>query len=86
MLALGSISAAVAGRVRVRVTPDWREELCAYVVVVLASGERKSPVVREAAAPLERWERDALEREREQLVAEQETLRRCFQKPCAQRG
>lgn len=40
LLGLACISAGVAGRARVRVAPDWREELCAYVACVLPSGER----------------------------------------------
>jgi putative DNA primase/helicase len=61
VMALGCISAAVAGRARVRVSADWTEELCAYVAAVLPSGERKSPVVREAMAPVERWEAERRE-------------------------
>ena len=67
-LALGCISAAAAGRARVRVAPDWTEQLCAYIACVLPSGERKSPVVQEAVSPLEWWEREALERDRDRLV------------------
>jgi hypothetical protein len=75
LLALGCLSAAVAGKSRVRVGPDWKEELCAYVGCLLPSGERKSPVVREIAAPLEAWERAALANERERVIAlEQERV------------
>ena len=51
MLALGCISASVAGRVRVLVGPDWAEETCLFVAIVLPSGERKSPVLRQAVQP-----------------------------------
>ena len=56
------------GRRRVRVNPDWTAELCLYVAVVLPSGERKTPVVAEASAPLEAWEREAAEGRREEIA------------------
>jgi hypothetical protein len=67
LLTLGCISAAVAGRALVRITPDWIEELCLYVACVLPSGERKSPVVREVVGPLELWERATLASERDRI-------------------
>ena len=68
MTALGCIAAAVQERVRVRITLDWVEETCLYVACILPSGERKSPVVREASEPLERWERQACEVDRERVL------------------
>jgi Protein of unknown function (DUF3987) len=67
-MALAALSAAVAGKVRVRVDADWIEELCLYVAVVLPSGERKSPVVREASEPLKAWEREEAEGRREEVA------------------
>src|SRR5207253_2688881 len=75
LLALACISATVAGKARVQVAPDWTEELCAYVACVLPSGERKSPVVREMAAPLEAWEEAALASEQERLLHVEEERR-----------
>lgn len=69
-MALGALSAALAGTVRIRLSPDWVEELALYVAVILRSGERKSPVVREAKAPLERWEREVRAREAEHVAEE----------------
>jgi hypothetical protein len=65
---LGGIAAAVQGWVRVRITVDWVEEVCLYSACILPSGERKTPVLREASLPLERWERQACERERERVL------------------
>lgn len=56
-MALSAFSTAVGGRWRVRVAADWYEELSVWMATVLPSGERKSPVVREAKAPIEDHER-----------------------------
>jgi hypothetical protein len=68
MTMLGCIAAAVQERVRVRIMPDWVEELCLYIACILPSGERKTSVVREASLPLEQWERLACERDRERVL------------------
>jgi hypothetical protein len=67
MAAIGCIAAAVQERVRVRIAPDWVEETCLYSACILPSGERKTPVMREASLPLERWERRACDDDRERV-------------------
>ena len=57
-LALGVGAAAAAGRCKVRLTQDWAEPLNHFVVVVLPSGERKSPAFRAMTSPLEERERE----------------------------
>jgi hypothetical protein len=68
MATIGCIAAAVQGRVRVRIAPDWVEETCLYSACILPSGERKTPVMREASLPLERWERQACDDDRERVL------------------
>ncbi len=51
-LALATASAAVAGKVVARIGQGWWETLSIYLAVFLGSGESKSPVLREAIAPL----------------------------------
>lgn len=55
--ALAAISTCVARRVAIEVRPGWQEPLNTFWIVALGSGERKSPVVRAATAPLIAHER-----------------------------
>jgi hypothetical protein len=52
VLALGAFATALQGRVRVRLLPDWVEETCLFVLLVMESGTKKSPTFRAAFAPI----------------------------------
>lgn len=56
-LVLGAMAAAVAAKAKVSLSDDWTEPLNNFFVVVLPSGERKSPVVREIFLPMEEYEK-----------------------------
>ncbi|MBI4235861.1 MAG: DUF3987 domain-containing protein [Chloroflexi bacterium] len=58
VLVLGAGAAAGAGRVVVRLAPDWREPVNLYLLSVLASGERKSPTFVPVMHPLQERERE----------------------------
>lgn len=58
ILALGAIATTMQGRVRVRLLPDWIEETCLYVLLVMESGTKKSPTLRAAFAPIVQAERE----------------------------
>lgn len=63
LLSLASTSAAVGGRVVVRVDGAWdREVVTLYGVVVAPPGERKSPAFRHMTEPLRSWERERQQR------------------------
>ncbi|MCY0900246.1 MAG: YfjI family protein [Firmicutes bacterium] len=53
VLALGVLSACLANAATVEARKGWRESLSLYILVGLPSGERKSPVFRDATRPLE---------------------------------
>lgn len=61
ILALGAIATTMQGRVKVRLLPDWVEETCLYVLLVMESGTKKSPTFRTAFAPIVQAERDLRE-------------------------
>jgi hypothetical protein len=52
LLVLGTLGAALAGKVHVRSRSDWAEPLNLYVCAVLDPSERKSPVLEQAIKPL----------------------------------
>jgi len=60
-LVLGVGAAAAIGRSVVRLNPEWAEPLNLFVVPVLPSGERKSPVFRDLVKPLQERERELAE-------------------------
>lgn len=63
LLGLCAVSAAVAGKVEVRVDDAWqRESVSLYGVVVAPPGERKSAAYREMISPIRDWESDAVAR------------------------
>src|SRR5262249_24995398 len=45
-------------KVRVQVRPDWVEPVNLYTVCALSVGERKSPIFREALAPVVEYEKE----------------------------
>ena len=63
-LALGTLAAALnaarSPRHTVRARPDWTEPTNAFIVIILPSGERKSPAFLWFAAPLEQREAELL--------------------------
>lgn len=59
---LGILSAACAGKARVRVAGEHYEPLNLFVMVVAEPGCGKSPVIGSAIKPLERWERQETEK------------------------
>ena len=51
---LGAVAGAGQRRYTVRVTTDYREPLCLYLIVAAASGERKTPVTRVFRQPFDK--------------------------------
>lgn len=66
LMSFGAVSAAVAGRVAVRVGGGWSEPVNLYTAVAMPPASKKSPVVRAVTWPLLDWER----REGERLAAD----------------
>jgi replicative DNA helicase len=79
MLGLAAIATAAAKRVTVRVRNGWHEPVNLYVVVALDSGNRKSAVLREVAAPLRAYEREQA-RELAVEIAQVESRRKIAEK------
>ncbi len=52
LLTLGAFATAIQGRVIVRLTPDWTEQTCLFVMLVMESGTKKTSTFREAFAPI----------------------------------
>ncbi|HEU4411160.1 MAG TPA: DUF3987 domain-containing protein [Polyangiaceae bacterium] len=85
-LALGVLSASVAGKARVRVKGHYAEPLNLFVVAAMAPGERKSAVFRSMFGPFARYEkhlresgkqkRDAVKAERKALEEANASIRR----------
>ncbi len=76
-MGLCAASAAALGSGIVVCAEGWEEELALFIVPVLASGERKSAVVKSATAPLRAVERERLEEARTviaQAQAERDAL------------
>ena len=70
MLALSTLAAAVAGKVRLRVKEGYSEPLNVYTVTALPPGNRKSAVFADMTAPLSAWEEQEAQRLRG-VVAEE---------------
>jgi replicative DNA helicase len=62
---LGTLSAAVGGKVVVEVEPGYVEPVNLYLLTLLQSGSRKSAAYRESTAPILRWERERTPEERQ---------------------
>ncbi len=71
VLTLGAFATAVQGRVIVRLSPDWTEQTCLYVLLVMPSGTKKSPTFSEAFRPILQAER-ALRIDLEPQIADAE--------------
>ncbi len=74
MLCLSAIATLAGGRVEVEPRPGWREVLALWSLVVLPSGERKSPVRALVAEPLEALERQAAEAARDGIAEAKATV------------
>ncbi len=74
-LALPLITTTAGGRWTVQVTADWSETVALATLSALASGERKSPVLRLLAEPLIQHERDALAAAQPVIARQQAELR-----------
>lgn len=61
MIALGTASASVAGRVTVRIKVDWSVGTNLYVIVAMDPGNRKSSVLESARRPLDDLERELMD-------------------------
>ncbi len=60
---LSVVSAAVASKFAVSANRDWVEPVNLFVAVVAGSGEKKTPVVKALAKPLQDYERDLAKRD-----------------------
>jgi hypothetical protein len=67
-LVIGGVAAAGGGKCNVCLSPDWQEPVNEYVVTVLPSGERKSPLYRSVLKPLEDVERELVEKESPEIL------------------
>jgi Protein of unknown function (DUF3987) len=70
MTGLGILAATVAGKVQVNPSPGYSEPLQIYVATVLPSGNRKTAVINEMAAPFRKAEAQLIE----QLTPERKRL------------
>jgi DNA primase/hydrogenase maturation factor len=61
LLAITVIGSTAAGRIDIQIKQGWSETLNLYMVPVLESGERKSPVFRATTAPLFEFEQELVE-------------------------
>jgi len=74
MVALGCLSAAVAGRVVVKARIEWREPVGLYTAVISPPATRKSPTYAAMTAPLWEWERESIRRATPRLRLAQDRL------------
>ena len=73
-VALGSLSACVAGRATIAPTHGWTEPLCLYVVTAMEPGNRKSAVFSAITSPVREIEQELIETARP-IIAEAEALK-----------
>jgi hypothetical protein len=78
MLGLSVCGAAIAGKVRVRVNPDWAEPTNLFTVTALSVGDRKSAVFREAVAPVRAYEKK-LEAQAAKVISEMKAERQVLE-------
>src|SRR5260370_20724068 len=62
MTGLGIVAASIAGKVRIYPSVGYAEPLQIYVATVLPSGNRKTAVINEMAAPFRKAEAELIER------------------------
>jgi len=61
MMTLAALATAAGGRIQVEVRRGWVEPTNLFIATAMPPGSRKSAVVRAVTAPLEDWERRALD-------------------------
>jgi hypothetical protein len=66
-LILGGLAAA-GGKCNVCLSPDWQEPVNQYIVSVLPSGERKSPLFRSILKPLEDVEKELVAQQTPEIL------------------
>ena len=54
--ALGVLAAALQKKAKVKAKEDWTESLCLYILLIVRSSERKSPIMRKMTKPIELYE------------------------------
>jgi len=79
MLGLAAVAVAAAKRVRIEGSPGWTEPVNIYSVCVLAPGNRKSAVFRDASRPLLEWEKEEAERLNPEILKDR-TMRQVSEK------
>jgi hypothetical protein len=79
LLALGILSTCLQSKFTIRVTPDWTEPLCLFLLAVAESGERKSAVLSSLTQPIYNYERQRQEAERS-AIAENQAERELLEK------
>lgn len=62
MICLAVLATALAGTFEIELRPGWVEPLNLWTAVALPSGERKTPVFREIAAPIFQFQKTEMER------------------------
>jgi hypothetical protein len=67
-LILGGLAAAAGGKCNVYLSPDWQEPVNQYIVSVLPSGERKSPLFRSILKPLEDVEKELVAQQTPEIL------------------
>jgi hypothetical protein len=65
--ALGALSAAISGRVKVRIQSGYTCHTCLFVCAVADSSERKSPAFHRATQPISDWCHDRQSLEKDEL-------------------
>ena len=84
LLSVLSVSAAIGGKIELRLNESWRREWSVlYGIVLLKTGERKSPAFEAMTGAISEWERDAIDAMRDthefkiaMVEVEQERLKR----------
>lgn len=69
LLALGTVSATVAGKVEVNVRSGWREPVGIYTASILPPAARKSPAFAAMTEPVREWEAEAVQRAAPRVLA-----------------
>lgn len=70
-LVLASVSACVAKKGVIRITPTWREPLNLYIVVACPPSSRKSPTFSAVTAPLIEYQKSLMDQYEQQRAAAQ---------------
>ena len=74
LLGLGTVSAALAGKVEVEVKRGWTEPVGIYVGCILPPASRKSPAYAAMTSPLREWEAESVRRAMPRVLAAQDIV------------